>query len=67
MKGLEDMQFYCDIDRIGKFIGRVREFDDLRTRPHGSRLDALNEIVGLTSQRVAEIDSNRNINRKIQP
>lgn len=58
MRGIEDMQFYADA-KDGKFVGRVREFSDLRTRPQHKRLDAIDEIITLTSNRIREIDERR--------
>lgn len=55
MRGIEDMGFTTERTRAGKFIGRVREFADLKTRPKANRLDAVDEIVRLTSERIAEI------------
>lgn len=59
MRPIEDMQFTADATRDGKFIGRVREFRDLRSNPKSSRLDAIDEIITLTSERIREIDGSR--------
>lgn len=55
MRGIEDMWFYTEQNRVGKFVGRVREFPDVRTRPYEKRVDAISEVVTLTSQRIREI------------
>lgn len=55
MRGIEDMGFYTETNRSGKFVGRVREFPDVRTKPYEKRLDAVSEIVTLTSERIREI------------
>lgn len=56
MKGIENMNFLAVQNRDGKWIGMVREFGSLRTRPKADRLDALSEIVTLTSERIREIE-----------
>lgn len=58
MKLLEDMEFYTET-KGGKFVGRVREFVDLRTRPMVKRLDAVDGIITLTAERVREIVSSQ--------
>lgn len=55
MRGIEDMQFAAEPQRDGRFVGRVREFPKLRTQPYKSRLDALDEIIRLTSEEIREI------------
>lgn len=59
MKGIEEMDFSCEPDRNGKYVGRVAEFPKLHTRPHTKMLDALDEIITLTSEQLREIDSSR--------
>lgn len=55
MRGIEDMWFYTEQPVEGRFVGRVREFPDIRTKAQKSKLDAINDIVGLTTQRIREI------------
>lgn len=55
MRGIEDMQYAAERTRDGKWVGRVREFPKLRTGPKANRLDAISEIVSLTSQRIKEV------------
>lgn len=55
MKGIEDMCFSTTKNRDGKWVGIVKEFPTLRTRPMVSRLDAISEIVAMTSERIREI------------
>jgi hypothetical protein len=59
MRAIEDMRFSVDTTRDGKFVGRVYEFPDLRTKPKAKRLDAIDEIIALTSTRLAEIHQSR--------
>lgn len=58
MRGIEDMQFYTETND-GKFVGRVREFPKLRTPPKVKRLDAVSDIITLTSKRIREIHEAR--------
>jgi len=55
VRGIEDMNFATAQNRTGKWVGTVREFPTLKTRPFSSRLDAIDEIVKLTAQRISEI------------
>ncbi len=55
MRGIEDMQFATEPQRDGRFVGVVREFPKLRTRPYKSRLDAVDEIVRLASLEIRDI------------
>jgi hypothetical protein len=55
MKGLGDMEFYTDTTRAGKFVGKVVEFPDLKTGAKASRLDAIDEIITLTAERIGDI------------
>lgn len=55
MRAIEDMGYYTERNRDGKHIGRVREFSDLRSKPKTNILDAIHEIVDLTSLRIREI------------
>lgn len=58
MKTIDEMQFYCEA-KSGKYVGRVTEFRDLRSSRKSSRLDALDEIIALTSERLREIECGR--------
>lgn len=55
MKPIEDMKFYTTKMRDGRWVGEVVEFPSLRTRPMKNRLDALSDIVSLTSERIREL------------
>jgi hypothetical protein len=55
MRSIEDMRFSAEATRNGSFIGRVYEFPQLRTSPKRSRLDAIDEIITLTVERIREI------------
>jgi hypothetical protein len=59
MKSLDQMQFVADVQRDGRYVGRVLEFRDLFSKPKVSRLDALDEIIALTSMRLRELDESR--------
>jgi hypothetical protein len=64
VKGIEDMGFRAEPLDDGRFVGHVREFDDLHSKPHRNRLDAIDEIITLTSRRLREIDSSRQPERR---
>lgn len=59
MRGIEDMWFEAEPQRDGRYVGRVREFPKLRTKPYANRLDALDEIIRLTSEEIREINGRR--------
>lgn len=54
---LADCTFYTTVTDKGLFVGRVREFPDLRTRPQKSSLDATDEIITLTRDKIAQLDA----------
>jgi hypothetical protein len=55
LKPLEDCNFRAIATRDGKFVGRVKEFPDLRSRPQKSSLDAVDEIITLTRDKIAAL------------
>lgn len=55
VRGIEDTNFYTEKNRDGKHVGRAREFPNLRTKPHVSRLDAVDEIISLVTDKLREI------------
>lgn len=59
MKTIDELDFYLETNSDNKFVGRVREFSDLRSGPRASRLDAIAEIIKQASRRLREIDENR--------
>jgi hypothetical protein len=59
MRALEDMNFHVVQTRDGRYVGKVIEFPKLRTRPHRNRLDAVDEIVSIVRDRIAEIHQDR--------
>lgn len=53
---LEDCDCYTEPTRDGlKFVGRVRQFSNLRTRPKALALDAIDEIVTLTRDHITRL------------
>ncbi|OCB42532.1 hypothetical protein A5722_31005 [Mycobacterium vulneris] len=55
---LDDCEFYTTAVTDGDgFIGRVKEFPDLRTRPHKRGLDALDDIMTRTAAKLAQLDA----------
>ena len=49
---LSDCIFYAEANTKGKYIGRCRQFPDMRTRPHKSRTDAIDEVVDLVAEKI---------------
>jgi hypothetical protein len=62
MKPLEDMNFHVQKNRDGRYIGHVNEFPKLRSRPHTNSLDAIDEIITLTRERIREIHESMTTN-----
>jgi hypothetical protein len=58
MRSLEDMSFHV-VKHGDRYIGKVIEFPSLRSRPHTNRLDALDEIITITRDRIREIHQTR--------
>lgn len=56
---IEDCNFAAKPTGKGTFVGRVREFPDLRTRPYEKSIDALDDIISQTRDRLAAIASQR--------
>ncbi|ORA23421.1 hypothetical protein [Mycobacterium aquaticum] len=52
---LDDCNFYTVPTGDGQFIGRVREFPNLRTRRRDRALDALDDVITLTRNRIADL------------
>lgn len=50
---LEACDFYTELTDSGMFVGRVREFPRLRTRPQTKALDARTDIITLTRDAIA--------------
>jgi hypothetical protein len=64
VRGIEDMRFKAQRTRDGKFVGRVYEFPELRTRPYTKAIDAVDDIIGQTAQRIADIHESQWIARQ---
>lgn len=54
---LGDCEFHSEPNDNGMYVGRCREFPDLRTRPRKSRLDALDDIVTAVSAKLRKVDA----------
>jgi DNA-directed RNA polymerase sigma subunit (sigma70/sigma32) len=63
MRSIDELQFYTEKQRDGRYIGRVQEFRDLRSRPNTSVLDAISDIFALTSERIRDIEDSRSQTR----
>lgn len=53
---LDDCEFYTTRTNDGKFVGRVEQFPDLRTRPKALALDARDDIITMTRDKLARLD-----------
>ena len=53
---LADCVFTADSNNQGKYVGRCVQLPDLRTRPHKSRLDAIDDIVTQAAEKIRHLD-----------
>jgi hypothetical protein len=61
MKTIDEMTFDIETRRDRKFVGHVREFPDLHTRPKRTAMDAISDIVTITAERIADIHEAQNM------
>ena len=61
---LPDCTFQTETNDRGQFVGRCREFPDLRTRSYRSRLDAVDAIVDQVRDAIRKRDGVSDIARK---
>lgn len=54
---LDDCEYYTDTTDSGKFVGRVRQFPALRTRPQDRAMDATDDIVTLTRNKLIQLNN----------
>ncbi len=54
---LEDCDCYTEINRRGQYVGRVRQFPDLRTRPQAKGLDAITEVHALLADKLIQLNA----------
>ena len=52
---LGDCDCYTEINDSGGYIGRVRQFPALRTRPQKTSLDAIDEIFSMARNKIARL------------
>ncbi|CAN5144337.1 hypothetical protein BH11ACT6_BH11ACT6_34600 [soil metagenome] len=52
---IDDCEFSTEPTRKGKFVGRVKQFPYLRTSPQRSSIDALDEIMTATREKLADL------------
>jgi hypothetical protein len=62
MKTIDEMGFYVQARRDRRYIGRVREFPDLRTGPRRTAADAVSDIVTMTVERIQDIHEVQSMN-----
>lgn len=55
MKTVDEMTYTVTTTRDGRFVGKVAEFPQVKTRKCKSRLDALDQIVQLTAEHLQDI------------
>jgi hypothetical protein len=55
VKGIEDQNFWAEKTNEGKFVGRVKDFPQLRTRPKHKRLDAVDDIITQTAAKLRDL------------
>lgn len=52
---LGDCDCYTEITDSGTYIGRVRQYPDIRTRPQKTSLDAIDEVMSLLRNKIARL------------
>lgn len=60
MSGLplvDECDYYTEPTKDGKFIGKVRQFPNLRTRPEKNALDARDAIITATRDKLADLNA----------
>ena len=55
MRNVDELDFYTERQRDGRFVGRCREHPKLRTKPSVKSIDAVADIIELASQEIREI------------
>lgn len=53
---LDDCEYYTTRTVDGKFVGRVKQFPDMYTRPKALALDARDDIITMTRDKLARLD-----------
>ncbi|MDP7729514.1 hypothetical protein [Mycobacterium sp. TY813] len=59
MKTIDQLDFYTEPNDDGKFIGRCTAFPKLRSRPHTTRVAAIDQIISLAAKKLRDIDDSR--------
>lgn len=57
---LHECTFYADPTDRGHYIGRCREWPDLRSRPHRHRLDAIDDVIDKVSDKLRHVHASIN-------
>lgn len=52
---LGDCDCYTEITDAGRYVGRVRQFPNLRSRPQRTSLDAIDEVLSLARNKIARL------------
>ncbi|OCB09258.1 hypothetical protein A5717_26140 [Mycolicibacterium porcinum] len=53
---LGDCEFTATPNRNGLYVGRCRQYLDLRSKPRKDKLDAIDDIVALASEKIRDLD-----------
>ncbi|MEW5810294.1 MAG: hypothetical protein AB1925_12655 [Actinomycetota bacterium] len=56
---LDRCDFYATTNKTGQFIGRCKQFPDIKTKPQTRKVDAIGDAVTAVSARIREIDGKR--------
>lgn len=55
LPGVEDCTYVAKCTPSGQFVGLVEEFPTIRTRPYASRLDALDDVMTQTREKLRHL------------
>ena len=63
LKTVDECTYRAVANTKGKFVGRVDEFEDLRTKPCGTRAQAIDEIITLTAEKLRHLHAATDISK----
>lgn len=61
---IDQCDFYAAKNRSGQWVGRCRQFPELKTKPRAQKLDAIDLAVAAVRDQLADIDARRPIKPK---
>ncbi|MCG7592420.1 hypothetical protein [Mycobacterium sp. PSTR-4-N] len=56
---LDRCDFYATTNKTGQFIGRCKQFPDIKTAPRARKIDAIDLAITAVRDRLAEVDDKR--------